>query len=59
MGFSQDHAAEALVACGNSFSLAMDWILNHPPTIPSVVRRPAIGYREINKGALLVVLLVF
>ncbi len=29
MGFSQDVAAEALVACGNSFPLAMDWILTH------------------------------
>ena len=38
MGFSQDNAAEALVACGNSFTLAMDWILNQQRSLPAAVR---------------------
>ena len=49
MGFSQDSAAEALVACGNSFPMAMDWILNHQPARPSVVSGPALGHREAYK----------
>lgn len=38
MGFSRDHAEEALIACANDLTSAMDWILNHPPSssTPSV-----------------------
>ena len=32
MGFTRDHAEEALMACANDITAAMDWILNHPPS---------------------------
>ena len=32
MGFTRGHAEDALIACGNDLSSAMDWILNHPPS---------------------------
>ena len=31
MGFSRDHASDALIASGNNLALAMDWILTHTP----------------------------
>lgn len=38
MGFSREHAEEALIACANDLTAAMDWILNHPP--PSAAAAP-------------------
>ena len=35
MGFSRPHAEEALLACGNDLSTAMEWILSHPPSSSS------------------------
>lgn len=32
MGFSRDHATEALLVCGNNLTAAMEWILTHPQT---------------------------
>lgn len=32
MGFSREHAEEALIACANDLTSAMDWILTHPQT---------------------------
>ncbi len=34
MGFERHHADEALQACGNDLSSAMEWILAHPPSAP-------------------------
>lgn len=32
MGFTRDHATDALLVCGNNLTAAMEWILTHPPT---------------------------
>ena len=32
MGFTREHAEEALLACGNELPSAMEWILSHPPS---------------------------
>ena len=31
MGFTRDHATDALLVCGNNLTAAMEWILSHPP----------------------------
>ena len=36
MGFTRNHAEEALMACGNDLSTAMEWILTHPPSSTAV-----------------------
>lgn len=46
MGFSQDHAAEALVACGNNLTLAMDWILTHQPSTTAGAEVSGILFKQ-------------
>ena len=38
MGFARDHSEEALLACGNDLSAAMEWILSHPPSTSAEVQ---------------------
>ncbi len=49
MGFSRDHAEEALIASANDLTSAMDWILNHPqPTTAAAAVSPSSANPHIQ-----------
>ena len=46
MGFTREHAEEALLVSGNELATAMEWILTHPPSHTATIssREPYVYY---------------